>query len=178
MNFQVMLQSLDDLLDADLSDGATFFLTYHVHTSWRHDDTIVSSVSECSHDDIGGSYDPTHKCGPTSDEATTMMCQENATDAAAAADYSSCSTKRPSECEAGDLSGKHGKLKVESDGTAQKWVVNDFYGLEIDHYVYENNMDNNSQQRSPVWSSIAFRYDDAQQVMEPILCCKIVVIES
>ncbi len=89
----------------DLSQG----LTYHVHSFW--DDLETSSTTTCG--SAGGHYDPYLACGSSSQDKDTLCKSLNRT--AADGYVYGCS---PSEyaagkhyaCEAGDLSGKFGRM--------------------------------------------------------------------
>ena len=89
----------------DLSQG----LSYHIHSFWT-DETATSSTS-CA--DAGGHYDPYLACGPSSQEKDGLCKSLNRTSSQGytyACNSENYGNGKHYACEAGDLSGKFGRM--------------------------------------------------------------------
>ncbi|KDO29542.1 hypothetical protein SPRG_05498 [Saprolegnia parasitica CBS 223.65] len=95
--------------------------TWHVHTKWSNK-ASSAFLSGCGLAIAGNHYDPTLACGPNSEHITAETCKATVAQAGFAynctpASYAECD----SACEAGDLSGKVGKMAAKAGKIRETW---------------------------------------------------------
>ena len=128
---------------------------YHVHSFW--DDQNTFSPSTCG--TTGGHYDPSLACGPKSQNIGTLCASLNRI--APLYNYT-CSRSSFLDnglynlCEAGDLSGKFGKVTPESSDNLiyDTDVIEDPFPLQISDYRADSIV-------TIGWSSINFHCQDS-----------------
>lgn len=109
-------QVLSDPVGKSLVEPCMTGISYHIHTDWVYGASVDASIlAGCGLASTGNHFDPGRACGPASGNPECKEC--------AGAGYRCNSTRFATHqfaCEAGDLSGKFGKVTPDTMGRIQR----------------------------------------------------------